>query len=68
MFYLVVKLSILTLFSCIVAEIQPLYSGTELNLRDRVWGEVEALPGKGDYSGLVFSNHVPQPRGGSGCL
>ena len=36
-----------------VTEIQPLYPGTELNLRDRVLGEVEknsfiGLPGKGD--------------------
>ena len=44
----------------IVAEIQHLYTGTELNLGDRVLGEVEkdnfiALPGKGGHSGLMPS-------------
>ena len=37
-----------------------LYTGAELNLRDRVVGEVEknsfiTLPGKGDHSGLIPS-------------
>ena len=45
--------------TCYLAEIQPLYTGTELNLRDRVLGEVEnnsfiALPGKGDHSRLML--------------
>ena len=40
-----------------VTEIQPLYPGTELNLRDRVFGEVEknnfvALPGATRLSAL----------------
>ena len=49
------------------AEIQPLYTGTELNLRDRVLGKVEknsfiALSGKGDHSGLMPSKLcVPTP-------
>ena len=48
---------------------QPLYTGAELNLRDRVLGEVEknrfiALPGKGGHSGLLLSkNMCPDPGG-----
>ena len=43
-----------------VTEVQPLYPGTELNLGDRVLGEVEknsfiALPGEGGHSGLMPS-------------
>ena len=39
-----------------------------MNLRDRVWSEVEkndfiALPGKGDYSGLVFSKPCTPTQG-----
>ena len=46
------------MWSHIVAEIQPLYTGAGLNLRDRVLGEAEknsfiALPGKGGHSGLM---------------
>ena len=48
----------------------PLCSDTELNIGDRVWGEVNknsfiALPGKGDPSRLMPSKLcVPQPGGG----
>ena len=49
-----------------VAEIQPLYMGTELNLRDRVLGEVDkncfiALSGKGGHSKLVPSKLCVHP-------
>ena len=41
------------------AETWPLCTGVELNLRNRVWGEVEnsfiALLGKGGHSGLMHS-------------
>ena len=49
----------------------PLYSDTELNIGDRVWGQVNknsfiALPGKGDPSRLMPSKLcVPQPGWGS---
>ena len=51
------------------SQIQPLYPDTELNLGDRVLGEVEkdsfiALPGKGGHSGLMPSKLcVPAWRG-----
>ena len=43
-----------------VAKIQPLYPGTELNLGDRILGEVEknrfiALPSKGGLRGIMPS-------------
>ena len=46
---------------------QPLYTSAELNLADRILGEVEknsfiALPGKGGHSGLLPSKTVcPHP-------
>ena len=45
-----------------------LYNGAELNLGDRIFGEVEkasfiTLPGKGGHSGLMLSKpHVPTWR------
>ena len=54
----------------IVAEIWPLYTGSELNLRDRVLGEAEknrfiALPRKGGHSGLMPSRLCVPIGGGS---
>ena len=48
---------------------QPLCTGADLNLRDRVLGEVEknsfiALPGKGGHSGLMpLKTMCPNPGG-----
>ena len=59
----------LSIFEGSVAEIRPLYSSTELNLRGRVLGEVEkksfiALPGKGGHSRIMPSKLcVPTWRG-----
>ena len=49
---------------------QPLYTTAELNLGDRVLGEVEknssiALPSKGEHSGLLPSKIVCPNPGGS---
>ena len=46
---------------------QPLCTSAELNLRDRIWGEVEkncfnVLPGKGGHRGLMPSTVCSQPR------
>ena len=50
---------------------RPLGTSAELNLGDRVLGEIEknssiALPGKGGHSRLMPSKTVFQPRGGFG--
>ena len=41
-----------------MSKTQPLYTHTEWNIEDRVWGKVEknsfiALPGKGGHSALI---------------
>ena len=51
-----------------VAEIQPLYLSTGLDLGDRVWSEVEkssflVLPGKGGYRRLTPSRLYALPGG-----
>ena len=51
------------------AKTPPLCTSTELNLADRVCGEVEknsfiALPGKGGHSGLMPSKLCVPPWGG----
>lgn len=50
------------------AKTLPLCTDTELNLGDRVWGEVDkksciALPNKGGHSGLVSSKLCPALEG-----
>ena len=52
----------------LILKTQPLCTSAELNLRDRVLGEVEknsfiALPGKGGHRGFLPQKTVSQPVG-----